>query len=71
MRGLKEGTGEKVDWESRREERRMYIEMGSRKIVGKGAGAGEEVGGERRGREEVEGLEGVVGGMGRRDGMEE
>ena len=71
MRELKEGTGEKVDWESRREERRMYIEMGSRKVVGKGAGAGEEVGGERRGRDEVEGLEGIVGGMGRWDGMEE
>lgn len=71
MRDLKEGIGEKVDWESRREERRMYIEMGSRKVVGKGAGVGEEVGGERRGREEVEGLEGLVGGMRRRDGMEE
>ena len=70
MRDLKEGMGEKVHWESRREERRMYIEMGSRKVVGKGTGAGEEVGGERRGKEEVEGLEGVVGRLERRDGME-
>ena len=71
MRDLKEGMGEKVDWESRREERRMYIEMGSRKVVGKGAAAGEEVGGERRGKEEVEGLEGLIGGIGRKDRMEE
>lgn len=70
MRDLKEGMGEKVHWESRREERRMYIEMGSRKVVGKGTGAGEEVGGERRGKEEVEGLEGVVGRLERRHRME-
>ena len=71
MRDLKEGMEEKVDWESRREERRMYIEMGSRMVVGKGAAAGEELGGERRGKEEVEGLEGLIGGIGRRDRMEE
>lgn len=53
--------GGKVDWEGKREERRAYIEGGARRIVG--GSAGEEVGGERSGREEVEGLESVVGGM--------
>lgn len=56
---------EGVDWESRREERRGYIESGVRRVVGKGVGE-EEVGGERRGREEVEALEGVVGGLEKR-----
>lgn len=55
-----------MDSEGRREERRRYIEGGVRKVLGRsGAVEGEEVGGERRGREEVEGLEGVVGGLGR------
>ena len=50
-----------MDWESRREERRAYIEGGARRVVGKG-GEGEEVGGGRR-REEVEGLEDILHGM--------
>lgn len=61
MQSLKEGAGEKVDWDSRREERRAYIEAGTRNVVGKrGAVEGDEVGGEKRAREEVEGLEGLV-----------
>lgn len=58
-----------VDWNSRKEERRQYIEGGVRRVVGKGGfGAGEgdlKAGeGERRPREEVEMLEGVVRAMG-------
>lgn len=73
MQGLREGAGGKVDWGSKREERRAFIEGGARRIVGKGAVEGEEVGGERRGREEVEGLEGVIRGLdrGRGERMEE
>ena len=65
MRDLKEGMGEKVHWESRREERRMYIELGSRKVVGKGTGAGA---GEDWGREEGQGGGGGFGGGGWEDG---
>ncbi|KAL2038965.1 hypothetical protein N7G274_008305 [Stereocaulon virgatum] len=71
IHSLKEGVGEKVDWESRREERRTYIEAGTRNIVFRtGVVEGEEVGGERRTREEVEGLEGVVRGLERGERME-
>lgn len=51
-----------MDWESRREERRAYIEGRVRKVVGE-AGGGADVGGVRVGREEVRDLEGVVGEM--------
>ncbi len=54
--------GVKVDWESRREERRAYIEGRVRKIVGEGA-EGEEVGGTRVGLEEAVGLEKVLEGL--------
>lgn len=57
--------GVKVDWESRREERRAYIEGRVRKIVGEGA-EGEEAGGTRVGLEEAVGLEKVLEGL-RRD----
>ena len=63
MQHLKEGPVRKVDWESKREERRAYIEGGARRIVGKGTIEGEEVSGERRGREEMEGLEGLITGL--------
>ncbi|KAL8713433.1 MAG: hypothetical protein Q9225_006777 [Loekoesia sp. 1 TL-2023] len=62
-----------VDWESRREERRAYIEGRVRKVVdgmGEGGGNGDGIRGARVGREEVRDLEGVVGGIGR-DRMEE
>lgn len=56
-----------MDWESKREERRKYLEQRVGKIVG---GEGErrggeegEVGGARIGAEEVGGLENVVGNM--------
>jgi hypothetical protein len=72
MQSLKEGAGEKVDWESRREERRAYIEAGTRNVVvRRGAVEGEEVGGQSRMREEVEGLEGIVKGFERGEKMEE
>ena len=54
--------GVKVDWESRRQERRAYIEGRVRKIVGEGA-EGEEVGGTRVGLEEAVGLEKVLEGL--------
>lgn len=57
--------GVKVDWESRKEERRAYIEGRVRKIIGEGA-EGEEVGGTRVGLEEAVGLEKVLEGL-RRD----
>lgn len=57
--------GVKVDWESRKEERRAYIEGRARKIIGEGA-EGEEVGGTRVGLEEAVGLEKVLKGL-RRD----
>lgn len=53
-----QGVVEGVDWEGKREERRAYIEGRVRKVVGK-------TGGESRGRigrEEVDGMEGIVGG---------
>ena len=65
MQELKEGPGGKVDWEGKREERRKYIESGVRKVVGTGREDGEGVGGEMRTRDEVEGLEAVVEGLGR------
>lgn len=74
IRSLKDKGIDNVDWESRREERRQYIEGGVRRVAGKGGfggGEGEAMmdsiagnGAERRGREEVEGLEGVIGGLG-------
>ena len=72
MQSLKEGAGEKIDWESRREERRAYIESGTRNVViRRGAIEGEEVGGERRSRDEVEGLEGLVRQLEKGEKMEE
>lgn len=68
---LREGLGGKVDWEGKREERRAYIESGARRVVGSGREDGESVGGEVRGRDEVEGLEAVVGGLGQGSRMEE
>ncbi len=53
----------KVDWESRREERRAYIDRRVNRIVGEGA-EGEEVGGARVGAEEALALERVVEGLG-------
>ena len=64
MRELKEGSGDKVDWADKREERRAYIESGVRKVVGTGKGDEEAVGGALRARDEVEGLEAVVGVLG-------
>lgn len=61
LKTLPEKIGD-VDWESRREERRAYIEGRVRKVVGE-AGRGADVGGVRVGREEVRDLEGVVGEM--------
>lgn len=49
---------EGIDWEGKREERRAYIEGRARRIVGKPKGEG----GGRIGIEEVEGIEGIVGG---------
>ncbi|KAL9129317.1 MAG: hypothetical protein Q9217_002188 [Psora testacea] len=59
-----------IEWESKREERRQYIENGVRRVVDGGGfdgGVGEgmmdslaSMGAERRRREEVEGLEGIV-----------
>lgn len=61
LENLRQG-GVKVDWESRREDRRAYIEGRVRKIVGEGA-EGEEAGGTRVGLEEAAGLETVVEGL--------
>ena len=71
MRELNEGLGGKVDWEGKREERRAYIESGVRRVVGVGRGDGDGVGGETRTRDEVEGLEGVIEGLGQGSRMEE
>lgn len=71
MQDLRDGAGRGVDWDSKREERRAYIENGTRRVVGKGVAGGEELGGERRGKEEVEGLEGVLRDMERGQKMEE
>ena len=65
MQELKEGSIGKVDWEGKREERRAYIESGVRRVVGTGRDDREAVGGELRARDEVEGLEAVVEGMGK------
>ncbi|KAL8850261.1 MAG: hypothetical protein Q9221_004771 [Calogaya cf. arnoldii] len=61
LKTLPEKIGD-VDWESRREERRAYIEGRVRKVVGE-TGRGDELGGVKAGREEVRDLEGVVGEM--------
>lgn len=71
MQELKQGSGGKVDWGGKREERRAYIESGVRRVVGTGREDGEAVGGEMRAREEVEGLEAVVGDLGQGSRMEE
>ncbi len=59
-----QGVVEGVDWEGKREERRAYIEGRVRKVVGKTAGEGQG----RIGREEVEGMEGIVSGALREGG---
>ena len=72
LKTLPENIGD-VDWESRREQRRAYIEGRVRKVVdgmGDGEGNGDAMKGLRFGREEVRDLEAVVGGM-RGDRMEE
>ncbi|CAD6575085.1 MAG: hypothetical protein ASARMPREDX12_007085 [Alectoria sarmentosa] len=71
MQEVKEGLGSKVDGEGKREERRAYIESGVRRVVGTGREDGEAVGGEMRARDEVEGLEAVVGDLGQGSRMEE
>ena len=58
-----------VDWDSKREERRRYIESRVRKVVGNRSG--EEMKGMRMGVEEVRDLEAVGRGMGAGDRMEE
>ncbi|KAI4209276.1 MAG: hypothetical protein LQ351_007776 [Letrouitia transgressa] len=60
LRTLPEHIGD-VDWESRREERRSYIEDRVRKVVGKGVG--ENPPGPRVGLEEVRGLESLTASM--------
>ncbi|KAI4118201.1 MAG: hypothetical protein LQ338_007442 [Usnochroma carphineum] len=74
LKSLPEKIGD-VDWESRREERRAYIEGRVRKVVdglgGGGGGDGDGMKGVRVGREEVRDLEGVVGAVGRGERMEE
>lgn len=54
-----------MDWEGRREERRRYIEGRVRRVVGKDGG--EVVAG--RGEDEVRGLEGVVGALGKEESV--
>ena len=71
MQGLKEGPGGKVDRDGKREERRAYIESGVRRVVGTGREDGEGIGGELRPRDEIEGLEGVVGALGQGSRMDE
>ncbi|KAI4161227.1 MAG: hypothetical protein LQ342_005018 [Letrouitia transgressa] len=61
LRTLPEQIGH-VDWESRREERRNYIEDRVRKVVGKGVG--ENPPGLRIGVEEARGLESLTANMG-------
>ena len=70
MRELKEGSGGK-DRDGKREERRAYIESRVRRVVGTGREYGEGVGGELRARDEIEGLEAVVGELGHGSKMEE
>ena len=72
---LKDAKVADVDWKSKKEERRQYIESGVRRVVGKGGfGNGESelegMAGERRGREDVEVLEAVMAGLGREEKME-
>lgn len=65
LKSLPEKIGD-VDWESRREERRAYIEGRVRKVVdgiGGGGLSGDAMRGVRVGRDEVRDLEGVVGGI--------
>ncbi|KAL8993355.1 MAG: hypothetical protein Q9169_006407 [Polycauliona sp. 2 TL-2023] len=62
LKTLPEKIGD-VDWDSRREERRAYVEGRMRKIVGE-TGREDEFGGVKVGREEVKDLEGLVGAMG-------
>ncbi|KAF6231784.1 hypothetical protein HO173_010086 [Letharia columbiana] len=71
MQEVREGPGGKVDWDGEREKRRAYIESGVRRHVGVGRENGEAVGGEIRARDEVEGLEAVVGALGQGSRMEE
>lgn len=71
MRDLKEGPNGKADWEGEREQRRAYIESRVRRVVGTGREDGEAVGSEMRARDEVEGLEAVVEGLGPGSRMEE
>lgn len=71
MQDLRDGAGQGVDWESKKEERRAYIEGGARRVVGKGVAERGEMGGERRGKEEVEGLEGLLRGLERGQTMQE
>lgn len=71
MLEIRNGPGGKVNWEGKREERRAYIESGVRRVVGTGREDGETVGGEVRTRDEVEGLEAVVGRLGQGSKMEE
>ncbi|KAL8834994.1 MAG: hypothetical protein Q9170_003515 [Blastenia crenularia] len=63
LKTLPEKVGD-VDWESRREERRAYIEGRVRKVVDGIGGSGEGMKGVKVGREEVRDLERVVGDMG-------
>ena len=72
---LKYAGLEGIDSGSRREERRQYIESGVRRVVGKGGfgnseGGLEATGMERRSREDVEGLEAVIRGIGGTEKME-
>ena len=60
-----------MGWDGKREERRAYIESGVRRVVGTGREDGEGVGGELRARDEIEGLEAVVGELGQGSKMEE
>ncbi|KAL8785621.1 MAG: hypothetical protein Q9213_003275 [Squamulea squamosa] len=62
LKTLPEKIGD-VDWESRREERRAYIEGRVRKVVGE-SNRGDDIVGAKIAREEVRDLEGVIGGMG-------
>ena len=63
VKALREGKGDEAIRQGRRDERRRYIESGVRKVVGKFGEGSAEIGGERRSREDVEGLEGLVEGM--------
>ena len=71
MRELKEGPSGKVDLDGKREERRTYIESRVRRVIGNGREDGEAVGGELRTRDDIEGLEDVVGRLGQGSRMEE